>query len=903
MHHRPHGPRRERLASLLVSLFVTCLLGTVALVAASCGGAGDASDLLRDGSAQGDGPQFNVNDGTCTPRTCQAAGYTCGMNADGCGNLVDCGSCSGADFCGGGGFSRCGTGDGGATTPDGGSCTPKACVDLGYTCGKNADGCGGVVDCGSCAAPAFCGGGGFSVCGAPDGGGGGGGIAACVPATCPSLGFACGMAGDGCGNLLDCGSCAAPAFCGGGGFSACGGTGGGTRVACTPRTCASLGDNCGPAGDGCGNLLQCGSCGGPDICGGGGTPGVCGHNCTGLCTQQMACPGAPTTLTGRVLAGVSSWVPAGTSPDPVPNAIVYIPSSPIQPFKAGAQCTQCGADVSGDPLVSTTSAFDGTFTLTNVPVGTHIPIVVQLGRWRREVFFDVTSACASTAIGDLHLPRDESEGDIPLTAISTGAVDSLECILLKMGVDETEFDGTMNGGSGRIHLYSAGFATADANGHGSGASLFDSLPESSLLGTGGSYMNYDQIMLPCWGDEFLKTNDELADLVTYANGGGRFFATHFSYTWLFQNSPFDATASWDVNANRNSTANGGAGVPFTGDIDVSGNPKGAVFEKWLNLLGALSQTSPPQVTIQAGRHDVDAVSGSSIDWIDGTDPSPPSASHAGMLLHYTFDTPVGAGQAAQCGHAIFSDFHVNNQGSTNSSVFPDECQVAPLSPQERILEYMIWDLQSCVPGPPQTTCAPRTCAQQSLGCGPAGDGCGNVIDCGACPSGQSCGGGGVAGQCGAPPPGSSCTPKTCSAQNIGCGPAGDGCGNALDCGQCVPPQTCGGGGVAGQCGSGDAGARCVPETCASQHVECGPAGDGCGDLLQCGACTGSSVCGGGGLPGVCGPPGTCVPASCAAQSLQCGPAGDGCGGVLQCGQCASGTCGAGGFARCGVAPK
>ena len=60
-----------------------------------------------------------------------------------------------------------------------------------------------------------------------------------------------------------------------------------------------------------------------------------------------------------------------------------------------------------------------------------------------------------------------SPGDIPLTAISTGAVDSLECILLKMGVDESEFAGTgAGGGGGRIHLYSAGFGTADANGHG-----------------------------------------------------------------------------------------------------------------------------------------------------------------------------------------------------------------------------------------------------------------------------------------------------------------------------------------------------------------------------------------------------------------------------------------------------
>ncbi len=306
----------------------------------------------------------------------------------------------------------------------------------------------------------------------------------------------------------------------------------------------------------------------------------------------------------------------------------------------------------------------------------------------------------------------------------------------------------------------------------------------------------------------------------YANGGGRFFATHFSYTWLFQNSPFSGTATWDVNANRNSTTNGGSGVPFTGNVDVAKNPKGAVFVQWLNLLKALSNASPPQVTIEAGRHDVDAVEGQSVDWIDGTDPSPPSAAKSQMLLHYTFDTPVG--QAAQCGHAIFSDFHVNNQSSTNADIFPAECEVAALTPQERTLEYMIWDLQSCVPPPPTTTCVPRTCAQQNLGCGPAGDGCGNVIQCGMCVSPQTCGGGGVSSRCGAPPAGGHCTPATCASQNLACGPASDGCGNLLDCGQCIPPLSCGGGGVPGQRGAGDAGVRCDPSTCAAQNIEMRP---------------------------------------------------------------------------------
>ena len=142
-------------------------------------------------------------------------------------------------------------------------------------------------------------------------------------------------------------------------------------------------------------------------------------------------------------------------------------------------------------------------------------------------------------------------------------------------------------------------------------------------------------------------------------------------------------------------------------------------------------------------------------------------------LQYTFNTPVG--QTNQCGRVIFSDFHVTAP-SGGSSNFPNECDMNPMSPQEKALEYLIWDLASCVPAPPSSTCTPRSCAQQNIGCGPAGDGCGNELQCGPCAPPQTCGGGGVSGQCGNTDA-TACVPLTCAQQNIGCGPAGDGCGN------------------------------------------------------------------------------------------------------------------------------
>jgi hypothetical protein len=53
-------------------------------------------------------------------------------------------------------------------------------------------------------------------------------------------------------------------------------------------------------------------------------------------------------------------------------------------------------------------------------------------------------------------------------------------------------------------------------------------------------------------------------------------------------------------------------------------------------------------------------------------------------------------------------------------------------------------------GLPDAGCTPVTCTQLGLNCGPQGDGCGSVIDCGACTAPALCGGGGVAGHCGVP---------------------------------------------------------------------------------------------------------------------------------------------------------
>lgn len=149
-------------------------------------------------------------------------------------------------------------------------------------------------------------------------------------------------------------------------------------------------------------------------------------------------------------------------------------------------------------------------------------------------------------------------------------------------------------------------------------------------------------------------------------------------------------------------------------------------------------------------------------------------------------------------------------------------------------------------------------------CGPGNcaTGCCNGSVCMPGNSVATCGTGGNAcapcsGTCTTGVCSAACVPRTsCTALGLNCGPIGDGCGGMLNCGTCTPPAICGGGGTPSVCGGTigpDGGLpTCTPLNCSQQGIGCGPAGDGCGNTLSCGSCTGTQTCGGGGLLGVCG---------------------------------------------------
>jgi hypothetical protein len=250
------------------------------------GASGNNSQGGFGGDIFGGGGSDNV--GNCQPTSCEAQGKSCGAIADGCGSVIDCGGCGDGTVCGLAEANVC------AGIED--ICVrlsqEAACADK--QCGVEGDGCGGTIDCGTCPDGQGCGlveayqcatipGGSPSEC-------------AARILSCDEVGANCGKIGNGCGGTIDCdaefGGCPTGELCGAdedlpqqcAPFAAC-------QPIAPVDACAG---KCGIVSNGCGLDVDGGTidceeeglgCTLPATCGGGGVPFQCGQGGITECTE------------------------------------------------------------------------------------------------------------------------------------------------------------------------------------------------------------------------------------------------------------------------------------------------------------------------------------------------------------------------------------------------------------------------------------------------------------------------------------------------------------------------------------------------------------------------------------------------------------------------------------------
>lgn len=416
--------------------------------------------------------------------------------------------------------------------------------------------------------------------------------------------------------------------------------------------------------------------------------------CEGLeCAVPTCAAGTTTSISGKVFA------PNGTLP--LYNVAVYVPNEAVQPFPDGISCDRCGSSIK-NPVTAAITDETGSFKLEKAPAGDNIPLVIQVGKWRRQITVPSVAPCVDTALTNpdqTRLPKNRMEGDIPRIAISAGGADAMECLPRRLGIEDSEF--TTNAGEGRIHLFTA---TDNANAQGVGDLTVKAfaptlnggaqLPHSMELWSSAEALHkYDIVVLSCEGAAMMDEKPMAARqaLYDYLSQGGRVFASHWSHVWFSRGpAPVPTVGEWDSRANP---AEASAALPATIN---QGFPKGAALAKWLVNVGA--STALGTLSVVGPRDDIQAVDPMlAREWITLDSPTSPEAPK--VVEYMSFNTPIGAPEEQACGRAVFTGLHVSNSVEDRTAQppgFPGLCESSELTAQEKAVAFMLFDLSSCV---------------------------------------------------------------------------------------------------------------------------------------------------------------------------------------------------------------
>jgi hypothetical protein len=590
-----------------------------------------------------------------------------------------------------------------------------------------------------------------------------GGPGDCEPLSCAERGWACGRFTNECGNISDC---ADEGLGCGDGQNCIGGIDG-------PTECVDAG------------LADC------DVCSA--IPDCSDQPQTTIITGRVVTPGRDDDDTENQLGVPNAVVYVLRS-----NQVSDLPEIPkgLPPGDA-VSCDRCEDQDLGPVLIGTVTDSTGSYTLEGkIPVGVEFLLVVKAGKFRRAVAFSVDPEDACTTVdrsnvtlpnNPTRLPRDLDDGlavNVPHIAITTGDYDAMECVFEKIGLAHSLF--TSPTGDGPIHLYrdngawpsgelrgcvgcaactgnncrrsfcdgcgdceggtecSACQATVVAACEASGIPTSTELVGSEVLHQdGGRITEYDMVVSNCRGNANGAPDaesDDAGNVRRYVNRGGRFFASHFSHNWIQHGTEgFSADAPLDTGLapavvwqGHDTGITNGTGILSENPPRENASPRIQSFIDWMVHVDAVSEDDlsfnipePRSRATTLGEFTEEFVhcEGGVCDRESRWRPQ-----------QIAFNTPYAApSEGAACGRVVYSGFHVSVTG-TSDLVFPSYCS-GPLSPPEKTLLFLLFDLGACVGEDPPVIppCVPQTCEDAGARCGIVLDGCGDILDCGICP--------------------------------------------------------------------------------------------------------------------------------------------------------------------------
>lgn len=408
--------------------------------------------------------------------------------------------------------------------------------------------------------------------------------------------------------------------------------------------------------------------------------------------------GKRTVLTGVVTT------PDGQ--DPVPGALVYVPRGQLaEPAKDDCNCQSIGEQ----SMVWTTTGPDGSFKLAPLPTardqrpGTMQTVVVQMGKFRRVAEVAINSPCGDNRADDqaLRLPaRTAGQDRVPRIAVATGEFDVMECVLHNMGLDP-----------GALDLY---------EGRSGPTGLQERFPD--LLRNGDKLASYDILVINCAdnGFESMLTDPLVTgNIERFVSGGGRLYVTDWSYDYVEQIAAFAPAIDFapDVSGAAPELADQAA----LGDdgLQVNATVRSQQLRAWLE---AVEQRGGDELVSPAGEVPVGHfVSGWAMQrevpardrtmvWLEGP------VTGVGLSGVQPLTTSFDHGS---CGRVLFSSYHTVGSEAAGQSAFPGYCSSQALTPQERVLQYLIYHVSDCVGDHPD---------DEKVNPGEPGDGGGVVVE-------------------------------------------------------------------------------------------------------------------------------------------------------------------------------
>ena len=401
-----------------------------------------------------------------------------------------------------------------------------------------------------------------------------------------------------------------------------------------------------------------------------GGPGDCiGSSCYNNCPA-----GQMTTVSGMVTA------PNGI--DPVPGAVVYVPKGSITEFPPEVRCEVCD-QLTDVAIVSTTTNTDGTFTLGPIPTGENqqpgqqVTLVTQMGRFRIAQAVTIDNPCGANSPGNqnFRLPgRNDGEfHSIPKIAVASGDYDVMECVLLKLGIEQGQFDIYEGQSFGSDPVAIAGFDT--------------------LLSDLNKMKTYNIIFINCGNNyENLLTNATIRqNIESYVLAGGRLYVTDWSYDYIEQVESFAPMIDFEPGMSGAAPETPNAAALGAGGIEVDATVLDQDMVEWLNAVEAVSgdELISPTNTVHithflaswVEQYMVPAMDNVKV-WLEGD--------ASGMRpLTTTFDYQM-------CGRVLYSSYHTEGRDALSLDSFPNSCYTVPLTPQERVLEYLIFHIADCI---------------------------------------------------------------------------------------------------------------------------------------------------------------------------------------------------------------